>query len=191
VNGKPLGFLIEIEGLNGAGKTTLAKELTLALDDAVYVRFNKQTGVLSKVNSHKPTSLGMFLNILRTARTDIQKQRREHKYVIKDRGLLSEVTHLPNANRRFNHLLNKVFEALYPKPDLLVFLDVPPQVAYDRVEARVLSEARPTHPNTALAALVERLGLYRVAIRSLGWTVLTLNGQDQTSDLVLRVKEKL
>jgi dTMP kinase len=140
------GILVALEGIDGAGKTTQARELAAALSRA-NVPF---------VTTKEPTGGPWGVKIrssAQTGRMPIQEElaafladRREHiadlinpaleagKVVIIDRYYPSTVAYQGARGLDPDELLRA--NAFAPKPDILLILDVAPQVGLARVRSR-------------------------------------------------------
>jgi dTMP kinase len=141
------GFLIAIEGIDGSGKTTQAH----------MVQDKLQARKLTVIRTKEPTT-GYWGQILRdsavTGRLSLQeevegfiKDRQEHvaqvlnpelqagHVVIVDRYYFSSMAYQgargmdPDEIRRLN-------EAFSPEPDMLVVLDIAPEIALERIRTR-------------------------------------------------------
>lgn len=143
----PGGFLIAFEGIDGAGKTTQAQMLTQ------FCVHNQLDYVISK----EPTR-GEFGMILRESARDRRlpldeeldlflRDRQEHverfikpalaenKIVILDRYYFSNVAYQGARGANPNVIL-MANESFAPEPDLLIILDVPPELGLARIRER-------------------------------------------------------
>lgn len=143
----PRGFLIAVEGIDGSGKTTQARRLA---------RYCEEKG-LACVLSKEPTS-GEYGQLIRTSanrgRLPVEeeieillKDRREHveqiiqpaldqeKVVILDRYYFSNAAYQGARGVEPETILARN-EAFAPHPDLLLILDVSPQVGLQRIRQR-------------------------------------------------------
>jgi dTMP kinase len=142
------GRLIAFEGIDGAGKTTQAKRLAEAL------RTIGHTVLVTKEPTDGPA--GQKIRELSTAGADIEPEeelgyfiedRRAHvrevlqpgiergDIVISDRYFLSNVAYQGARGLSPDEVL-ATNESLFPLPDAVVLLEVPPQEGLRRVEAR-------------------------------------------------------
>jgi dTMP kinase len=140
------GLLIAIEGIDGAGKTTQARELAAALTRAgvPYITTKEPTGGPwgAKIRSSAQTGRLPIEEELAAFLAD----RREHveqlinpaltagTTVIIDRYYPSTVAYQGARGLDPDELLR--INAFAPKPDVLLILDVPPQVGLGRVRSR-------------------------------------------------------
>jgi dTMP kinase len=143
----PRGFLVAIEGIDGSGKTTQAVRL------ARFCREKELTYVLSK----EPTT-GQYGQLIRDSairgRLSVEeeieillKDRREHvenvlepalreeKIVILDRYYFSNAAYQGARGADPEHILRQN-EAFAPQPDLVIVLDVSPEVGLQRIRER-------------------------------------------------------
>ena len=152
----PGGLLIAIEGIDGAGKTTLAHSLRDALAPA-------GTPVsLSKEPTTGPWGMQMRASAATGRLTPDEElrllilDRKEHvaeligpalargEIVILDRYFPSNVAYQGAAGLGIDALLEA--NAFAPRPDLLLLLDLDPQVGLDRIRKR---GDKPNHFETA------------------------------------------
>lgn len=129
------GQIIVVEGINGAGKTTLVEAL-VQRDGVIGARYVDSRRTVQRLLTNHPTSAGMFAAVVLFRRGALECLLQQGYVIIQDRGFLSEATHVPNAYRPVNRLLETLFGWIYPDPDWLVLLDVPPVTAYKRIQAR-------------------------------------------------------
>jgi dTMP kinase len=143
----PGGFLVAFEGIDGAGKTTQAQMLTrFCVDNQLEYVISKeptrgQHGTIlreSAKNGRLPLNEELDLFI---------KDRREHverfikpalernQIVILDRYYFSNVAYQGARGANPNVIL-MANEDFAPEPDLLVILDVPPQLGLARIRER-------------------------------------------------------
>jgi dTMP kinase len=143
----PRGLLVAIEGIDGSGKTTQAQLL------ARFCIENQLSHVISK----EPTR-GKYGQLIRDSairgRLSVDEEielllqdRREHvqeiiapaldeeKIVILDRYYFSTAAY-QGAHGANPELILSSNEAFAPQPDLLVILDVPPQIGLQRIRER-------------------------------------------------------
>lgn len=143
----PRGFLVVVEGIDGSGKTTQAQQLA---------RYCIEKG-LTYISSKEPTR-GKYGQLIRDSanrgRLSVEeeldlflKDRREHveqviqpaldkeEVVILDRYYFSNAAY-QGAHGADPELILSRNEAFAPQPDLLVILDVSPQIGLQRIRER-------------------------------------------------------
>ena len=143
----PGGFLVAIEGIDGAGKTTIARLLEKFCDE------NRLSHVVSK----EPTK-GRYGQKIRDSAISgrltveeemelLSKDRKEHvenliqpalneeKIVILDRYYFSTAAYQGAHGANADSIL-KANEKFAPQPDLLILLDVSPEIGIGRIKRR-------------------------------------------------------
>jgi dTMP kinase len=143
----PRGLLVAIEGIDGSGKTTQAQLL------ARFCSENRLSHVLSKEPtrgkygqlirdsaSHGRLSVEKEIEILLQDRQEhvedlIGPALKEEKIVILDRYYFSSAAY-QGAHGADPELILSRNEAIAPQPDLLVILDVPPEIGLTRIRER-------------------------------------------------------
>ncbi|MEE3328009.1 MAG: dTMP kinase [Myxococcota bacterium] len=142
------GFLIAFEGIDGSGKSTQVERLAAALREAGHDvcvtreptdgEYGRKIRTLSTRGA--PLSLEEELELY-------EQDRREHvddliapalergEIVITDRYFLSTAAYQGTRGLDSDSILRS-HEGLFPLPDVVFFIDVPPEAALLRVEAR-------------------------------------------------------
>lgn len=138
---------ITIEGIDGAGKTTLVSKLNLAFQERGYkvkkIKEPFNEGIKKIIEDikeceslpSKDKSLALA-HLFATDRLVYSKQIYE-KYnkshiLLSDRSKYSSMAY--QLDVKFGH--NRILNLTTPEPDLLVYLDIMPQVAMKRIESR-------------------------------------------------------
>jgi dTMP kinase len=150
------GVLIAIEGIDGAGKTTQSKLLVKKLVKEGYpaVCFHEPTegkwGLkikdLAKNGRHK-TSPEEEMNFfyqdrIEDVKKNIRPALKDKKTIIMDRYYFSNIAY-QTARGLDSDIIEKRNERIAPKPDLLIILDLTPQVALKRIKEK--RNGQPNH----------------------------------------------
>lgn len=142
----PGGLLIVIEGIDGAGKTTLAEGLNeFLLEKGARVSMSKEPtrgpwGMKLRESAQlgrlTPDDERRFLLLDRKQHVDevIKPALRRGEVVILDRYVPSMVAYQGAAGLDVNELIDA--NSFAPKPDLLLLLDLGPEVGLSRIRAR-------------------------------------------------------
>jgi len=150
------GILIAIEGIDGAGKTTQSIILFDKLSKSGYpvVRFHEPTdGIwgkrikdLAQNGRHEitaETELKFFyFDRLEDVKDNIEPSLKDKKIVIMDRYYFSSVAY-QGARGLASDYVEKKNEEIAPKPDILIVLDLVPEVALNRIRRK--RNAKPNH----------------------------------------------
>lgn len=143
----PNKFII-LEGPDGVGKTTIIKKLQENFDSSKYI-FVKDPGctplgmkirelLLDKKNSEMDpvTELMLFAASRAQMVNQVVKPALKHSHVISDRFSLSTMVYQDGVKNRgnFKEVLEFGLKDLWP--DLILVLDVPPEVSLQRISGR-------------------------------------------------------
>ncbi len=146
---RKLGLLIVLEGIDGSGKTTLAKNLCENLD------FQK----ITTQYLHEPTHSEYGLKIRKYLKGEFQLSKQELiDLFLLDRNFSVKENILPNLEKGVHVVLDRYFYSMaayqgdeefsplkilqmnleknFPAPNVLFFLDIPPEIAYERIQTR-------------------------------------------------------
>lgn len=144
-------MLIEFVGIDGAGKTTQAKRLKrylhLIFNEEVYIVHGykpyKYTNELNKLceNSYKEDVFSVtvcsylyLLDAMDTFLFSIEPLLKSGKIVITDKYISSSLVYAPILG--CNKKIIETFITSFYSADLIIFLDVTPETAYERVLRR-------------------------------------------------------
>ena len=175
---KVCNMLILFEGVNAAGKTTLIDYLLPQVPTSVKVSALPTESWLAKVNSKKYTSFGMFISLIICRHTYTRKLLKTHPVVFQDRGFISEATHLPNSRRVDVKIMASFLQKFYPKPNLLILVDIDPEVAARRARNREENGGKPVHANAELEFLTVRRELFLEKFKTSNGAKMCLCGTD-------------
>lgn len=149
------GILIAIEGIDGAGKTTQSIILLDKLSKSGYpvVRFHEPTdglwgkkikdlAMIGRRETNVETELEFFyFDRLEDVKNNVEPSLKNKKIVIMDRYYFSSVAYQGARGLDPDHI-EKKNEEIAPKPDVLIILDLDPEVALRRIRHK-----RNTKPN--------------------------------------------
>ena len=143
----PGGFLLVIEGIDGVGKTTLARSLYEEIRgsgiDCVLSKEPtagpwgqkvRQGGATSRLSAKQELEY-LLLDRADHVRDVIRPALDRNAVVILDRYYLSNVAYQGAAGIPVDEIL-RVNEAIAPKPDVCVLLDLPPEHSLARIRSR-------------------------------------------------------
>jgi dTMP kinase len=138
-------MLIAVEGIDGSGKTTIARYIKEILEtkglkcvllkepgDSTYGKKIRE----SKLRLEKEEELKLFiLDRIEDVNKNILPALKEGKVVIMDRYYLSNIAY-QSVRGIDAEKIRKMNEKIAPKPDLVILLDVDPEVGLERVKKR-------------------------------------------------------
>ncbi len=137
---------VVIAGIIGAGKTTLAKHLSISLDGKGYYERVENNKILQNFYKDKNTHAFHLQIDLLTQRLEQQgKILKENISVFQDRSIYEDQIFIDMLvkdgimTEDQNDTYKKMFslsELLMKKPDLIIFLDVKPEIALKRIKDR-------------------------------------------------------
>jgi dTMP kinase len=149
------GFLIAIEGIDGAGKTTQTRMLNNKLCKKGYsaITFHEPTNgkwgekikELAKNGRHEVSKEDetnfFYQDRLEDVKNNIKPALKKKNVVIMDRYYFSNIAYQGVRGVNQDHI-EKENEKIAPKPDILIILDITPEVALKRIR-----EKRNNKPN--------------------------------------------
>ena len=189
------GLLIVIDGIDGSGKATqvelLEKEIDCVIfdfpryEDSIYGALIKRylNGEFGNEVSPYLVSLPFAMDRL-LAKQEIEKALQEGKIVLCNRYTASNKAHMganlsESKREEFINWLDKIeYETnMLPKPDLTIFLNVPPQIGQRNISNRDIHEKNIKH-------LLEANKIYQELAKEPGWVTIecTENGQMKTPE---------
>lgn len=138
-------MLIAVEGIDGSGKTTIAKHLVTFLrrngydavlfhepSDSKYGRILRKSG--KRLSPEEELEL-FLLDRKEDVRQNIIPALKAGKIVIMDRYYLSNVAY-QSARGIETKRIKELNEKIAPKPDLVILLDVDPEIGIKRIKKR-------------------------------------------------------
>ncbi|MCX7998452.1 MAG: dTMP kinase [Leptospiraceae bacterium] len=142
-------LFIVFEGIDGSGKTTLAKKLTEKLNSLGYsskyfyepthsefgLEIRKYLKGESQISQARLIEL-FLLDREFSVNQNILPNLRNGVNVILDRYYYSMAAYQGNENMSPSQILQLNLEKNFPSPNVLFFLDVPVQNAYERIQKR-------------------------------------------------------
>lgn len=179
----PEGLLVAICGIDGAGKTTLAQHVVQSLNvdttngqcAAYHKLITPDSGMmkfyryLQDVDDHFDGSRQNYaftFERVRAALDNFPTLRRAHPVVIVDRYLHCDLA-FSTARRRDNRVIRHAL-AIAPSPDIGIVIDVPVDVAMERIKAR----GSVSHDQENRALLRRARRAYLVIAEEFGFRVL-------------------
>jgi dTMP kinase len=187
-----ISFIV-IDGLDASGKTTQAYRLTRFLESQgktfclrIHPSGDNFFGVHAKhflqtrgKNAHFTSALFYMLDVLYSI---LQYSWRDYDYIIFVRYLLG-TAYLPSPMDKVAYHL---FATIVPKPEKLYFIDIKPEVAYERIIKRANNAFEMFEKPEALQK-IRRKGL---ELASLGkW--LIIDGQKPANEVELMIRNLL
>lgn len=185
---------IVIDGLDASGKTTQALRLTRFLQgqgktfclrvhpssDNFFGSHAQQFLQRSGKNAHFASALFYMFDVLYSV---LQYSWRDYNYVIFVRYLLG-TAYLPSPIYKVAY---HFFAAIVPKPEKLFFIDVKPQVAYQRIRKRAKKAPVEMFEKPKALQKIRRRGLELAAIGR--W--LIVDGGKPADDVELTIRKAL
>jgi dTMP kinase len=184
---------IVIDGLDASGKTTQAQRLTRFLqsqgktfclrihpsNDNFFGAHAQQFLQSSGKSAHFASALFYMLDVLYSV---LQYSWRDYDYIIFVRYLLG-TAYLPSP---MDKVAYHFFATIVPKPEKLFFIDIKPEVAYERITKRIDKRFEMFEKPESLQKIRER-GLELAIIGK--W--LIIDGGKPAKDVELRIRHLL
>lgn len=179
-------YFICLSGLDGSGKTTQCKLLCKNLrhkNPIYYIFGNMEDGnranraiinYIKKVNLHLDNDQKYLIKSAFQMCFDIQRLKNKEdfsdKIVVMDRYVETIYAHAQLCGVNLE-IINEIFEGVYVKPDFYFFLDLQPEICYQRIKAR--GEVINKHED--LSSLIKLDGFYEEIVKRLDMTVIDGN----------------
>lgn len=140
-------MFITLEGIDGSGKTTLAKKLVETLRakgyNCAYLREPGGTPVSEQIRTialQDDIHLHTEFFLMQAARAElvqtvIKPLLRNETLIVCDRYYLSTMAYQGISGEMHKLMVHLIDAGLFPKPDYTIFLDVPVDVALERIRA--------------------------------------------------------
>ena len=142
-------MFIVIEGIDGSGKTSLSNNLVNKLNELgkIAVRFSEPTNfesgkyirkflkgdiLLSKKEQIDAFIFDREVSVLKNIKPALQ----DNKIVVLDRYYYSTAAYQASEDFSPEEILNLNLEKKVPKPDLLFYINIQPELAYKRISSR-------------------------------------------------------
>ena len=142
-------MFIVIEGIDGSGKTSLSNNLVNKLDELgkSSIRFSEPTSfesgkyirkflkgeiVLSKKEQIDAFLFDREISVSKNIKPALQ----DNKIVVLDRYYYSTAAYQASKDFSPQEILNLNLEKKFPKPDLLFFINLQPEIAFKRISSR-------------------------------------------------------
>lgn len=142
-------MFIVIEGIDGSGKTSLSNNLVNKLNElgksstrfseptsfesGKYIRkFLKGDILLSKKEQIDAFIFDREISVLKNIKPALQ----DNKIVVLDRYYYSTAAYQASEDFSPEEILNLNLEKKFPKPDLLFYINIQPELAYKRISSR-------------------------------------------------------
>lgn len=201
----PDGIVVEVAGIDGCGKSTLAQALAGAVIGGgapAYVRglhswVRRSSTALAKRRGlhrgdyigHEAVEFAVAMELLdRSGQLALAGE--QAAMILDPYTFCSAAVAATHRVRNLDAVLDVYFQARHP--DLIVYLDVDPALAYQRIVARRGSD------NVALRGGAADLHDYRIGFGSIiprfeaaGFRILTLDATSTTTDLVEAVGKQI
>ena len=142
-------MFIVIEGIDGSGKTSLSNNLVNKLNELgkSSIRFSEPTSfesgkyirkflkgdiLLSKKEQIDAFIFDREVSVLKNIKPALQ----DNKIVVLDRYYYSTAAYQASEDFSPEEILNLNLEKKFPKPDLLFYINIQPELAYKRISSR-------------------------------------------------------
>ena len=142
---------IAVEGPIGVGKTTLAKRLAETFNYSTLLEEAEENPFLERFYQDRssnalPTQLFFLFQRMRKLQEirqgDMFQEVRVSDFLIEKDPLFAKVTLDDDEYRLYQSVYDKIIEDL-PQPDLVIYLQAPTEVLYERVQRRGLGIEKP------------------------------------------------
>lgn len=188
-------MLIVFEGIDGSGKTTVINAVAKQLPGAICTsEFGRQepwsTGSRVALMAAKtPSEEYEAIQVARTfhAREVLAPACERADVVLMDRYLMSTMAYQDSKFVPYPRILLDHFRLRFPKPDLVILLNVQVKTAMQRRAQRASADSFDRRPASFFQAVSEKLNRASFDLADLGWNIQPVNANEHIDDVIKAV----
>jgi len=195
------GKLIVISGIDGSGKSTLLNELKKIYSknsvfmegfssrlfyDSLQKVFQKEVSVFQKEEYDNLLNIAWFCDLLNSTLLYTQTFLKEGKNVFLDRYILCAMVYSLSTTSSNISTLFKIYSFL-PKPNLLIYLDIPIEKAMKRIEIR--NKKGSYHENPENLEKIQKK--YEYFLKKIDYPYIKVSGNKKIDVILKEVQKKI
>jgi len=188
-------MLIVFEGLDGSGKTTVIKAVAKQIPGAICTsELGRQepwstSSRVALMAAKTPQQEYEAIQVARTfhSREVLAPARERADIVLMDRYLMSTMAYQDSKLMPYPRILLDHFRLRFPKPDLVILLNVRVKTALQRRNQRGSEDQFDRRSPSFFQAVSEKLTRASFDLADLGWNIQPVNANEHIDDVIKAV----